>query len=150
MKSLLILTLTLVLISSGCQTQTNTTNKSNVNQPAPKAEVLKVDDVVKTFQTANLPLNQLEFFNAGSDPDKLFGKPNQYTGKIFWQTKAGMTHGIESFANDADLQARKKVLETDKTFTGDFFYTHKNILLRIHKEMVPETATKFEQALKSL
>jgi hypothetical protein len=150
MKSILLLAAALILFTSGCQRETKTTNKTNTDQSAPKSEVLNVDEVVKAFQAARLPLGQLEFFNASSDPDKLLGKPNQYTGKVFWQTKKDMTHGIESFANEADLQTRKRFFETDKRFSGDFLYTHKNILVHIHKDLLPETAVKYEQALKSL
>jgi hypothetical protein len=151
MKSFL-LAMSFVLLVSGCQTGTKDKSNlnTNTNQAAPKSEVLKVDEVVKAFQAARLPLGQLEFFNANSDPDKLLGKPNQYTGKVFWQTKKDMTHGIESFANEADLQTRKKFFETDQRFSGDFLYTHKNILVHIHKDLLPETAAKYEQTLKSL
>lgn len=155
MKYFLLLTLAALVFVSGCQppqqnmnSQTNA--NANANKPAAKADVLKVNDVIKAFQAANMPLNQLEYFNAGSDPDKLLGKPNQYIEKVIWQTKAGMGHNVEVFANDADLQARKKLVETDKKTAGDFLITHKNVLLRIHKEMVPVTVARFEQTLKAL
>lgn len=144
MKFILLFALvfSLLFVSSAC--------RPDVKEAEAKPEVLKVDEVVKVFQKANLPLGQLEFFVEKSDPEKLLGKPNQYTGKVFWQTKKDMTHGLESFSSDEDLQARKRYFEADKKTAGDFFYVHKNILVRIHKDMLPETAAKFEQALKSM
>ena len=151
MKYFLFLIISALVFVAGCQTaQKPAVNQTNANQAAPKAEVLKLNDVIKAFQAANMPLGQLEFFNANSDPDKLLGKPNQYTEKAIWQTKAGMGHSVEVFAGDADLQARKKFYETDKKTAGDFLITHKNVLVRIHKEMVPETVARFEQTLKAL
>lgn len=152
MKIFLSTILTVSLIASGCQSSTQTGNNNGANSAntAAKPVALKVNDVVKAFQTARMPLNQLDFYNAATDPDKMLGKPNQYTEKVVWQTKETMKHAVETFANDADVQARKKVLEADKKFSGDFIYTHKNVLLRINKEMVPETAAKFEQILKAM
>lgn len=127
------------LLASGCQ-------------PG-KPEKLKVDQVVKAFKAANLPLGQLEFFTAASDPNKLLGKPNQYIEKATWQTTEKIVHAVEGFASQADVKARKTSVEAAAQ-TGaqpaEYVYAHKNILLRLHHEMIAETAAKFEQALKSL
>lgn len=136
-----------ILFVSGCQ------SGSSGNGNAVKPEKLKVDQVVKAFKAANLPLGQLEYFVAASDPQKLLGKPNQYTEKASWQTTEKMVHTVEAFANENDLQARKTSVEAaaqSGAQPAEYVYAHKNILLRIHHEMLPETAAKFEQALKSL
>lgn len=137
-----------ILFASGCQT-----GSSGNGNAVFKPEKLKVNEVIKAFKAANLPLGQLEFFTAKSDPKQLLGKPNQYTEKARWQTTEKMVHTVEGFANEADLQARKTAVEAaakSGAQPAEYVYAHKNILLRIHYEMVPETAAKFEQALKSL
>lgn len=135
-----------ILFISACQS-------SSTGNTIAKPEKLKVNEVVKAFKAANLPLGQLEFFNAKSDPKQLLGKPNQYTEKAIWQTTEKMVHTVETFAAEADLQARKTSVEAAAKAgeqPAEYVYAHKNILLRLHHEMVPETAAKFEQALKSL
>lgn len=136
----------LIFVVSACQT-------GSTGNVAVKPEKLKVDQVVKAFKAANLPLGQLAFFTAASDPQKLLGKPNQYVEKATWQTTEKMVHAVEGFAAEADLQARKAAVEAaarSGAQPAEYVYAHKNILLRIHHEMIPETAGKFEQALKSL
>ena len=134
-----------ILFVSGCQTGSN--------KSAAKPEKLKIDQVVKAFKAASLPLGQLEFFTAVSDPQKLLGKPNQYTEKASWRTTEKIVHTVESFADENHLQARKTAIEAaakSGSQPAAYVYAHKNILLRIHHEMIPETAAKFEPALKSL
>ena len=135
-----------ILFISGCQS-------GSTGNVAVKPEKLKANEVVKAFKAANLPLGQLEFFTAKSDPKQLLGKPNQYTEKATWQTTEKMVHAVETFNNEADLQARKTAVEAaaqSGSQPAEYVYAHKNILLRIHHEMIPETAAKFEYALKEL
>ena len=135
-----------ISLISGCQSDST----GNV---VVKQEKLKVSEVVKAFKEAKLPLRELEFFTAVSDPQKLLGKPNQYTEKASWRTTEKIVHAVEGFASENDLQARKTAIEAaakSATSSAEYVYAHKNILLRIHHEMIPETAAKFEQALKSL
>ncbi|HEX8637617.1 MAG TPA: hypothetical protein VF692_06120 [Pyrinomonadaceae bacterium] len=135
-----------ILLISGCQS-------GSTGSVADKPEKLKLNEVIKAFKEANLPLGQLEFYTAKSDPLKLLGKPNQYTEKATWQTTEKMVHGVEAFADEADLQARKTSIEAaaqSGAQPAEYLYVHKNILLRIHHEMIPRTARKFEQMLKLL
>jgi hypothetical protein len=129
----------------GCQSAAD-------EQPA-KPQTLKVNDLIKRFKAENLPLGQLEFFNAKSDPQQLLGKPNQYTEKAIWKTTEKMVHTVEAFANETDAQARKSAIEAAAqagTEPAGFVYAHKNILLRLHHEMLPGTAERYAWELKSL
>jgi hypothetical protein len=133
------------LLLSGCQPA--------ANEQTVKPQILKLNDVIKAFKKENLPLGQLEFFNAKSDPQQLLGKPNQYTEKAIWKTTEKMVHTVEAFANEADLQARKTAVEAaaqSGTQPAEYVYAHKNILLRLHHEMLPGTAERFTWELKSL
>jgi PBP1b-binding outer membrane lipoprotein LpoB len=142
------LILLFALLVFGCQSAA-----VNNQNSAAKPQILKLNDVIKSFKDASLPLGQLEFFSAKSDPKQLLGKPNQYTEKAVWQTTEKITHTVEAFAAEADLQARKTAVENDSKSgaqPAEYVYAHKNILLRLHHEMLPETAARFEQALKAL
>lgn len=160
LKNYLLLTAAVILFAAGCGNDgTATLQNSEKSNAAPnvsqstKSDELKVAEVISAFRAAKMPLNQLEFFNAASDPDKKLGQPNQYSGKAVWQTTEKMHHFVEQFDDEADLQAARAELEkTNKTGTSnaDFIYAHKNILVRIDHAMVPETAAKFEQILKTL
>lgn len=135
-----------ILLISGCQS-------GSTGNAVVKPEKLKLNEVIKAFKAANLPLGQLEFFTAKSDPKQLLGKPNQYTEKAIWQTTEKMVHSVEGFADEADVQTRKTAVETaaqSGAQPAEYIYAHKNILLRIHHEMIPETAARFEQTLKEL
>ncbi len=163
MKRILILTSAMIFFAVGCGTSTpvnssKTTqnaanNTANANQSADTDAKLKAAAVAKAFGEARMPLNQLEFYNAATDPEKLLGTPHQYVSKAKWQTKDTMIHTIYEYADEADAQTAKTAL--DKTIkpgakNSDYVYIHKNIVLRINHEMVPETAAKFETILKSL
>jgi hypothetical protein len=137
-----------ILFAFGCQSCASADKNAAV-----KMEKLKIDQVVKTFKAVNLPLGQLEFFTAKSDPEQLLGKPQQYAEKAIWRTTEKMVHTIEAFADEADLQARKTAVEAAAqagTTPAEYVYVHKNILLRIHHEMLPVTAARFEYALKKM
>ena len=123
-----------------------------VEQPAAKAQILKINDLIKRFKAENLPLGQLEFFNAKSDPQQLLGKPNQYTEKAIWKTTEKMVHTVEAYASEADAQARKSAIEAAQTEAepARFVYTNKNLLLHLHHEMLPGTAERYAWELKSL
>lgn len=134
------------LAFSGCQSSAN-------QQQAAKPQTLKLNDVIKAFKAENLPLGQLEFFSAKSDPQQLLGKPNQYTEKAIWKTTEKIVHTVEAFASEADLQARKTAVEAAAQSGAqpkEYVYAHKNILLRLHQEMLPGTAERFAWELKSL
>ena len=134
------------LLFSGCQSSTN-------EQQAAKPQTLKLNDVIKAFKAENLPLGQLEFFNAKSDPQQLLGKPNQYTEKAIWKTTEKMVHTVEAFANETDAQTRKSAIEAAAQSGAqpkEYVYAHKNILLRLHHEMLAGTAERFVWELKSL
>lgn len=139
------------LFASGCQSAAINDNQNAA--ATAKKQVLKLNDVIKAFKEANLPLGNLDFLSAKSDPQQLLGKPNQYTEKAVWQTNEKIVHTIEAFAVEADLQARKTAIEAAAqpgAQPAEHVYAHKNVLLRLHGAMLPETAARYEQALKSL
>ncbi len=162
-KRFLIFTSAIIFFAAGCGTTSpnNLTNRAqnaqinsvNSNQTADKDAKLKAAAVAKAFGDARMPLNQIEFFNAATDPEKLLGTPHQYVAKAKWQTKDSMVHTIYEYDNETDAQAAKTALEkTVKSGAknSDYLYAHKNILLRLNRELVSETAAKFETILKSL
>ena len=140
----IILMLTLVLSLAGCFTPVSDLNIGGRRK-------LTITEVAKAFKDANLPVRQLEFFNANSDPAQLLGKPDQYTEKAVWQTTEEITHTILAFDNDADLQTAKTQLEAAQPpLDPDYIYVHKNILLHINHQIYLRTAAKYRKTLESL
>lgn len=121
---------------------------------------LTAQDVVEVFQEAGIPLDKVVFHTAETDPNKLLGRPNQYTEKANWadtrleQTGEDPIGGtVELFASDDDLQRRKSYIETisqSAPMLVEYIYAQKNALVRVSKDLTPDQAAEYEKALKSL
>lgn len=166
MRSALALSLVLLLMLISCSgnriASLSNTNATPIPQttPEPTPELLAAEAVFSAFRNAQIPMVDEIQYNEENDPNSLLGRPNQYVGKISWtdsravkkvQAKRGNT--IEVFANDADLEARKKYTEAISKSSGMFnqyIFSHKNVLLRLDHQLLPREAAEYESLLKSL
>ncbi|MDQ3373545.1 MAG: hypothetical protein M3521_06625 [Acidobacteriota bacterium] len=108
-----------------------------------------------------MPVEKEIIYSAETDPNKLLGRPNQYNEKINWvdkrikQTSPDNVQGgtIEIFDDIETLEKRKKYIEeigkSAPMFT-QYQYSHKNVLIRLDKELTPPQAAEYEKILKSL
>lgn len=148
----------------GCQSSQSV---APVNNQEDKTEVastplqtLKAEEVLNAFKAANLPIEKELLFTAEDDPNKLLGRPNQYTGKASWNDKRvepltpddrSMT--VEVFASTDDIENRRKYVESvTKSISplAVYQYVHKNALLRLSHKLTPTQAAEYEKVLKSL
>jgi hypothetical protein len=144
----------IVIFCEGC---------SSAQPPSSKATTgsLKIEDVLKAFKTAGLPIEKEIIYTQENDPNKLLGRPGQYIAKASWadkrveQPESGDLQGgtIEAFESQESLERRKgyieKIGEAAPIFAQHLF-SHKNVLLRLERALTPTQAAEYEKALKQL
>lgn len=86
----------------------------------PKPPALDPSLVALALQMSGLPIAAVQVLNSQTDPDQLFGKAGQYSGKIGFQDKrAGNSHGfIELFDDVANLRSREGALAAQAQAAG--------------------------------
>lgn len=104
---------------------------------------------------------------AENDPNKLLGRPHQYTSKITFDDtriaavdvsgtdKGDVERGgaIEAFANPADAKARAEYIQTvtkSMPMLAEYDYVHGSVLVRVSRYLTPEQAAEYEAAADAL
>lgn len=153
MRPLVLVGLVAMLVACGGAAPTPT--------PVPTATPVPITAgaVVERLKTAGLPIGEIVAYTAESDPNKLLGRPNQYTGKAnFHDTRLPATPdmstsgggSVEIFATEADTQARKTYVEglgKQMPALVEYDYLAGRVLLRLSRALSPEQARQYEQAL---
>ncbi|MEO6392358.1 MAG: hypothetical protein ABIP75_10940 [Pyrinomonadaceae bacterium] len=120
---------------------------------------LTADAVVQAFKKSNLPIYGEVAYNTDTDANHLLGRPNQYVGKISFEDKRvngpkmPLNNTIEVFAAKVDLENRKSYIEEivkKASPLGQYFFVHKNVLLRLEFSLTPNQAKEYETVLNSL
>lgn len=130
-----------------------------VATPTPQ-ENLTAETVLDAVKAAKLPVEKETVYTAESDPNKLMGRPNQYTGKASWNdarveslTPDDRSMTVEVFSSAEDLENRRRYVEAiGKSMSplAQYLYVHKNALLRLSHKLTPQQAAEYEKVLKSL
>src|SRR5215216_4085018 len=108
------------------------------------------ESVAAALRASTLPVVDVLVLTPESDPDKLLGRPNQYTDRVSWQdARASGDASLEIFSNLASLQARKLLLESRNVQDGrphEYIYDRpeRRMLLRIPRTLTPEQAREYE------
>jgi hypothetical protein len=106
-------------------------------------------------------------FTAQDDPNKLLGRPNQYTSKTAFAdsrvSKEGLPDdvtqvdhggGVEVFPDESAANARKEFIQTaGKSLGGliaEYDYVKGGVLVRVSSKLTPEQAQEYEAALKAI
>lgn len=119
--------------------------------------------VVQLLKERGLPIGETLVYTAENDPNKLLGRPNQYTGKAAWldtrlprenkeQLSSSDGGTVETFANATDLEARRKYVEAVTSAASPFVeyaFTEGTVLVRISKRLTPDQAAQYEALLKN-
>lgn len=153
--------LSLLIIS--CQ---NSSTPSSTSETKPVANLsektsLKVSEVIEAMKKAGLPVEKEIIYSAENDPNKLLGRPNQYIEKANWadnrikQNSLGNLQGgtVEAFDSKETLENRRKYVEEigkASPLFAQYQYSHKNILIRLEKDLTPEQAAEYEKVIKGL
>ncbi len=136
---------------------TATPPRQSTASPAPTRPPLTADRVKAALEAGGFGATDIVVFTAESDPNKLLGRPSQYTGKLSWKDPRGPndTATLEIFGNLADLQARFTYI--DAIFKSSplvlqwmWKYDERLALLRVPKDLTPDQAKFYEDWLKTL
>lgn len=113
-----------------------------------KKTVMNAEGYAKELGKADLSIEKLEVYTSETDPNKLLGRPNQYTSKVNFEKGS-----IEVFNNETDVKNRKKYIDEIGKVTplaAEYSYINGNALLRVKKDLTPEQAKKYEDAFMKL
>ena len=162
MRKFLLITLTiLVLILSACGTDTQKTDNVKDNVIKQKEKKLDASDYVEKLKAAGLPIGNIITYTAETDPNKLLGRPNQYTSKVnFADTRVEQFEEsepiggtVEVFTNKEDASKRKEYIETmakEMSMLTQYIYLNGTVLLRIDQDLTPDQATKYAKTLNNI
>lgn len=135
-------------------------NASAETKPEVPKGPLTSDEIVAAFKQAGLPIGTVQVYDANNDPNKLLGRPGQYTAKFNFadtrleQPEDDVTGGsIESFANDKDMKNRveyvKSITEGTPMF-AEYQYTNGLMFLRLDKGLTPDQAAEYDKVFQTL
>ncbi len=134
------------------------TTESIIIEPGEKD--FTAEDVVSAFVDAGLPVGEVIIFTEETCPNDLLGRPGQYIGKASWEDTRIEQYGdepkggtLETFDSQDLLEKREeylKALITELPMFTQYMYVHKNVILRIDKELTPSQAEEYNDVLIQL
>lgn len=161
--SLILMSVLVVVLIAGCSASGGGTAAAETK---PKVDVTKMsaEEIVKTFQDAGFPIENVQVLTAETDKGELLGRPNQYTSKAIFEdarsnspaagsaTEGTAGGSIEVFNNAEDAQARYDYIQpiTENAMFSQYLYLYENVFLRIDGALTPDQAAQYETAFKSL
>jgi len=114
--------------------------------------------VITALRHASLPIGRVQSYTASSDPNKLLGRPSQYTGKANFKDRRLKAAGfdvdnggsVETFANRDDAKRRFDYVRAiaKSPLFAEYDYLEGTVLLRISSDLTPTQAKAYEQALR--
>lgn len=121
--------------------------------PTPSGKTAAV--IVESLKSSGMPIDVVVNFSVETDPNKLMGKPRQYTSKASFsdtslpQTNADKPVGgsVEVFATADDAAARKAYIDSFGTspLLAEYSYLNGPILLRLDFDLTPAAADAYKQ-----
>lgn len=128
---------------------------------SPAAPTLTGDQVATSLRGSGLPTTGVQVFTAETDPNKLLGRPDQYTAKVSWfdsrvEPQDGLTSAtVEVFSDAASLDARFKYTDAIQKSTSAFAqYIYRNdgrrVLLRLPHDLTAAQAAEYQRWLATL
>lgn len=140
MKKILALIISAILVfTSACSTQA--TNKLTANDYAIK------------LKTVGLPIGNIIVYTAENDPNKILGRPNQYTSTVeFVDTTleqigdSPVGGNVEVFSNAKDAESRKIYIDSfgSSPLFAEYSYINGSTLLRLDLSLTPAQAEKYK------
>jgi hypothetical protein len=114
--------------------------------------------VITALRHARLPIGRVQYYTASSDPNKLLGRPSQYTGKANFKDRRLKAAGfdvdnggsVETFANKEDARRRFDYVRAiaKSPLFAEYDYLEGVVLLRVSSDLTPAQARAYERALR--
>lgn len=165
---ILFLTAMLTFIFAACSPNTRSTNtKANTQKSTKtvtKTQKLDANEIAQKLKEVGMPIGKIEVYNESNDPNKLLGRPGQYTSKAnFVDTRINepvsgsieVTNGgsIEVFDNKKDADSRYEYISNIAKQGGifaEYDFQDKNVILRISNDLTPEQEKEYEITLQKI
>ncbi len=147
--------LLLALLVTGCDAGASSSSGTKAD-PATMTSGLK---------SAGLPLDSIVVYDATTDPNKLLGRPNQYTAKTNWHdarlpapsnaASPDVSDGgsLEIFGDSAGAQARSTYMQTigkSMPLFAEYDYVKGPVILRVSHALTPDQAAEYQKAFMAL
>lgn len=157
-KILYLLTILLMFAVLGCGASASVAP----TKEAPQVKLKTAEEISTTLKAKGLLIGTVVVYTAETDPNKLLGRPNQYTGKVkFADASINQPEGkdpkggsVEFFTNAADVKARKEYIDGIGKKLGPLFieysYINGTALLRLDSELTPDQAAQYEKIYMEL
>jgi len=140
------------------ETTVETTKQTSAPTTAKKV-TLTAEQIVQKFVDASLPVSNIVVFDESTDPNSLLGRPNQYTSKANFSDPAHEEsdpavpdNTVEVFSNSKDAQNRAayvKEVSSAMSYLAQYIYCIDRYVLRLHHDILPSDAAKYEAAFKA-
>ena len=127
--------------------------------PAELVELTE-DAIVDALSASDLPITDLEVFDAETDPNSLLGRPGQYTIKVSWEDgrltdSLDPVGTIEVFPDVESMQRRVDYVEQigqDAPMLLQWIFTDERTgaVLRVSSDLTPDQADEYDAWLESL
>lgn len=157
------------LVGCGGETQSggeaqNSSSISNISSETQLSlSTMNAAQITEYLKAQGLPITNEIDYTEETDPNKLLGRPNQYTSKVnFADSRITEQYDIENdpiggtievFSNSGDAKKRKEYVEAiaqNVSFATQYIYQFDNVLMRMAHELTPTQAAEYEAALQQL
>jgi hypothetical protein len=120
----------------------------------------KPREVITALRNAGLPIGAVQYYTPANDPNKILGRPGQYTGKAnFRDRRAQDSSGfdvsnggsVETFANKAEAFRRFRYVQAisqSSSLFVEYDYLEGTVLLRVSHNLTPVQAKAYEKRLR--
>jgi hypothetical protein len=134
-------------------------------QPPAPAVVNTAAGVVEALKSAGLPVAETVVYTADTDPNKLLGRQNQYTGKASWHdnrlpgpkdpASIDVSEGgsVELFTDTAGAKRRFDYVQAigkSLPYLAEYDYLNGTALLRISNSLTPDQVSPYQRAFNAL
>jgi hypothetical protein len=150
-----------VTACGGSQQAGSASSPTSLSSPQAPA-LLTPEQVVAKLQAGGMLVGQITVFTASTDPNKVLGRPHQYSGKTTWvdtslpvpsdPTDISAGGSIEAFASVGDLTTRSQyvanIAKTPLFAEYDYISPAGLVFMRLSGTLVPEQALRYVAAAK--
>jgi hypothetical protein len=114
--------------------------------------------VITALRHAGLPVGRVRYYTPVSDPNKLLGRPGQYTGKANFRDRRIRSTGfevddggsVETFTNKGDAKRRFDYISAiaKSPLFSEYDYLEGTVFLRVSHKLTPAQANAYERAFR--